>query len=167
MTYVKTVWQDHITEYLNRYSEEINGDGSKTMTPVPGELIQQGTPMSADNFNNLETGVEAAHTDIGVNASNISLLSSRMALQERLLTATIPTTGWSGTAPYSVAVTVPGLTDSRPDINPIYSATLVTARLENEAWNKISYIICTENTMTVTCLDEIPTTAINVELVGG
>lgn len=105
--------------------------------------------------------------DIATNTADISSLDGRLDLQERVLPATIPTTGWSGTAPYTIAVNVPGLTDSRPDTNPIYSATLATARLEKEAWNTISYIDCTVNTMTVTCLDEIPTTAINIELVGG
>lgn len=112
-----------------------------------------------------------ANTDIHVTAvkqAEWDGYDARLNLQERLLTATIPITGWSGTAPYTIAITVPGLTNSRPDINPIYSTTPATARLEKEAWsNAISYIDCTTNTMTVTCLDEIPTTAINVELVGG
>jgi hypothetical protein len=116
-------------------------------------------------------GDHITDTDIHVTAEKQAEwdgYDARLDLQERLLTATIPTTGWSGSAPYSVVVTVTGLTDSRPDINPIYSSTLATARLEKEAWsNAISYIDCTTNTMTVTCLDEIPTTAINVELVGG
>jgi hypothetical protein len=110
----------------------------------------------------------AVHTTaIATNAADIIALDTRLDLQERVLTATIPITGWSGSAPYTIAITVPGLTDSRPDTNPILSATPATARLEKEAWNTISYIDCTENTMTVTCLDEKPTTAINVELVGG
>ncbi|PKP29454.1 MAG: hypothetical protein CVU00_15540 [Bacteroidetes bacterium HGW-Bacteroidetes-17] len=86
---------------------------------------------------------------------------------ERVLTATIPITGWSGAAPFSIAITVSGLTDSRPDINPIYSATLATALLEREAWSDVSYIDCTLNTMTVVCFENVPTTPINIELVGG
>lgn len=76
MAYVKTAWQDHITEYLNRYSEEINGDGSKTMTPVPGEVIQQGTAMSAANFNKIEAGIETAHADINSLNQALSAIST-------------------------------------------------------------------------------------------
>ncbi|AFA50222.1 hypothetical protein [Acetobacterium woodii] len=120
-----------------------------------------------NKINDLIDRVTIAETSISNHTADIASLDTRLDLQERLLTSIIPTTGWSGTAPYSVAVTVSGLTDSRPDINPIYSATLETALLEKEAWNTISYIDCTTDTMTVTCLEEIPTTAINVELVGG
>ena len=31
--------------------------GSKTLTDAPGEIVQQGTPMSATNFNNAEVGL--------------------------------------------------------------------------------------------------------------
>jgi len=125
------------------------------------------TTLSGDVAGNLLVKINDNSADIAENAANIVSLNTRIGTQERVLTATIPTTGWSGTAPYSVAVNVPGLTDSRPDTNPIYSATLATALLQKESWNKISYIDCTANTMTVYCLEEIPTTAINVELVGG
>lgn len=115
-------------------------------------------------INDLKTTVEITLSN---HTAEIAALDTRLDLQERVLTTTIPITGWSGSAPYSVAVTVTGLTDSRPDINPIYSAAVATALLQKESWNKISYIDCTANTMTVYCLEEKPTTAINVELVGG
>ncbi|MBC3796427.1 hypothetical protein [Acetobacterium tundrae] len=123
--------------------------------------------LSGDVAGNLLNLINANTADIASNSEAISSLDTRLDIQERILTATIPITGWSGTAPYSVAITVTGLTDSRPDVNPIYSATLATALLEKESWNKISYINCTANTMTVFCLEEKPTTVINIELVGG
>ena len=58
MSYKRTVWKDHVTEYENRYREEVNADGSITHVPVEGEVIQQGTPMSATNFNNIEDGIQ-------------------------------------------------------------------------------------------------------------
>lgn len=139
-------------EWLETLQNILSGD-------VAGNLL---------NLINGNTADIAVHTTaIAANTAAISALDNRLDIQERVLTATIPITGWSGSAPYSVAVTVTGLTDSRPDINPIYSAILATALLEKESWNKISYINCTANTMTVYCFEEKPTTAINVELVGG
>lgn len=142
------------------YTEQINTDN---MNIIDTELKK-----SADHVADADIHVTAEkQAGWDQNTADIAALDTRLDLQERLLTSTIPTTGWSGTAPYTIAITVPGLTDSRPDINPIYSATPATAVLEKEAWNTIGYIDCTANTMTVTCLEEIPTTAINLELVGG
>lgn len=144
--------EDRFNTWLANLQYILSGD-------VAGNLLN----MINDNTTDI-----ADHTaSIETNTADITLLDTRLDLQERVLIATIPTTGWTGTAPYTIAITVPGLTNSRPDINPILSATLATARLEKDAWNTIGYIDCTANTMTVICLDEIPTTAINVELIGG
>lgn len=55
--YKRTQWQDHVTEYEDRYRETRNEDGTITHTPVDGEVLQQGTPQNAANFNHLEEGV--------------------------------------------------------------------------------------------------------------
>ena len=60
MAYKQTDWKDHVTEYENRYTETQNPDGSVTHTKVEGEVVQQGTPMSAANFNHMEEGIGEA-----------------------------------------------------------------------------------------------------------
>lgn len=55
--YKKTVWQDHVTERPDTYREVQNADGTVTHIPDEGEIIQQGTPMSATNYNNMEDGI--------------------------------------------------------------------------------------------------------------
>ena len=64
--YNRKYWQDHVTQYSNRYKETSNADGTITHEVVEGEVIQQGTPQSAPNFNNVEEGV--------VNATELSAL---------------------------------------------------------------------------------------------
>ena len=59
--YLKTPWKDHVVERPGTYTEVTNADGSKTYTPKPGEIIQQGTPQSATNFNNIEYGLFDVH----------------------------------------------------------------------------------------------------------
>lgn len=54
MAYKRIKWQDHVVTRPRTYTEVINADGSKTLTPAPGEVLQQGTPQSASNFNNAE-----------------------------------------------------------------------------------------------------------------
>ena len=58
--YEQTLWQDHVTEFEDRYTESRNDDGTITHTPVEGEIIQQGTPQNATNFNHMEHGISNA-----------------------------------------------------------------------------------------------------------
>jgi hypothetical protein len=58
--YEPKLWQDHVTQYENRYTESKNDDGTITHTPVEGEVIQQGTPQNGTNFTNMETGISDA-----------------------------------------------------------------------------------------------------------
>lgn len=76
MAYKRTTWQDHVTEYSNRYNETTNPDGSITHTPVEGEVIQQGTPQNAANFNNMEEGIFAAD-QLATEAARMAKVNSR------------------------------------------------------------------------------------------
>lgn len=60
MAYPRTFWRDHVTEYQGRYLMTNNSDGTVTLTPVPGQILQQGTPQNQPNFDNLEEGVFGA-----------------------------------------------------------------------------------------------------------
>lgn len=64
MAYSKLVWKDHVTEHPRTYEVQENGDGTITLIPAPGEITQQGTPVSAENLNHMEDGIEAAHAAI-------------------------------------------------------------------------------------------------------
>ena len=57
MAYEPINWKDHVVERPRTYTEVVNGDGSITHTPAPGEIIQQGTPQSATNFNKMDNGI--------------------------------------------------------------------------------------------------------------
>lgn len=46
MAYNRTIWQDHVTEFSDRFIETDNGDGTISHEPVEGEVIQQGTPQN-------------------------------------------------------------------------------------------------------------------------
>jgi len=72
--YKRQYWQDHVTQFENRYRETTNPDGSIQHTPVEGEILQEGTPQNARNFNNAEEGIFAA------NATAAEL--TRVALQQ-------------------------------------------------------------------------------------
>lgn len=68
-------WVDHVTEFEDRYTETENDDGTVTHTPVEGEVIQQGTPQNAANFNHMEDGI--------VNGSELGALLAIEAIHTR------------------------------------------------------------------------------------
>ena len=47
-------WKDHVTEFPNRFVETDLGGGYTQIEKAGGEVIQQGTPMNAANFNNMD-----------------------------------------------------------------------------------------------------------------
>lgn len=84
------IWKDHVTQYSNRYREVQNADGTITHEAVEGEVIQEGTPQNAQNFNDLEERVFATGE-----AAGIALLKAKMAedrikgLQGEIVEATL------------------------------------------------------------------------------
>ncbi len=75
MSYNWTEWQDHVTEFEDRYTESRNDDGTITHTPVEGEILQKGTPQSAKNFNHMEDGI--------TNASELAALLAIGVIHQR------------------------------------------------------------------------------------
>lgn len=56
--YNQTAWKDHVVQYPNRRTVTKNADGTYDVEKAPGKVIQQGTPQSATNFNNMENGIQ-------------------------------------------------------------------------------------------------------------
>ena len=78
MAYARKHWLDHVVQYPNRYTETSAGGNMVTEIPAPGEIIQQGTPQSAANFNNLEEGVVEANEMSDYNATQIAAMQRRV-----------------------------------------------------------------------------------------
>lgn len=54
--YANLLWLDHAVTPDRTFNMKQNGNGTVTLTPA-GEVVQQGTNMSAANFNNIEMGI--------------------------------------------------------------------------------------------------------------
>ena len=63
MAYTKQTWQDHVTSRPHTYTETVNQDGTKTLTAA-GEVLQQGSAMSAERFSHMEQGIADAHSAV-------------------------------------------------------------------------------------------------------
>lgn len=71
MAYNVTIWKDHAVTPAHTFSVTKNSDGTITLSPA-GTVVQQGTNMSAANFNNMEEGISAA----GIGGQRLYALSS-------------------------------------------------------------------------------------------
>lgn len=79
------------------------------------------------------------------------------------ISVTIPATGWSATAPFTIDVTAYGITaKDKPKISPVLSSTLATAQAQLEAWNCIDSIVTGADKITCTCYLATPNTAIPI-----
>lgn len=72
------IWKDHVTQYSNRYKEVQNADGTITHEEVEGEVIQEGTPQNAQNFNDLEERILASGEVAGLAMLKIAMAESRI-----------------------------------------------------------------------------------------
>lgn len=54
MAYRRIHWKDRRVERPRTYVLTPNADGSQTLTDAPGEVTQEGTPISAENLNRAE-----------------------------------------------------------------------------------------------------------------
>lgn len=59
--YEKVDWVDHVVEKPNNYTLTQNEDGSYKIEAEPGEVLQQGTAVNAQNLNHMEEGIAQAH----------------------------------------------------------------------------------------------------------
>ena len=102
----------------------------------------------------------------GTGATSASAARSNLGAASRVsYTGTITTTWTGSSAPYTQAVTVSGiLATDCPHITPVYSSTLSTALAQKEAWSMVSKAETSANTVTFTCFEEKPTTAIPIQI---
>ena len=87
MSYKILVWKDHAVTPGNTYTVTENSDGTITLTPA-GKVVQQGTNMSAVNFNNMEMGIFAANMTAAEAMQLIRLVKEKTEALEGLVIET-------------------------------------------------------------------------------
>lgn len=60
MSKINIEFKDRIVEFPNRYSLTDNGDGTYTLTPFPGEITEEGTPVNAADLNKMCNAINSA-----------------------------------------------------------------------------------------------------------
>lgn len=93
--------------------------------------------------------------------------SARVGIEARTTVefhVTLPVS-WSGTGPWTQALAIQGILESDTVIIDVeLSGTVANKRLQTTAWGCVSQIDVTDNTITATCIDNAPTTAIPIHI---
>jgi hypothetical protein len=109
--YARNHWKDRSVENPTRFEVTDNGDGTSEITPEPGEVYEAGTPLTQARLNKLESAMSDAYA-----ALMYVLAYVRRALAGKASgikhTVTLPTSGWSGTGPYTYAASVADVSES-------------------------------------------------------
>ena len=85
--------------------------------------------------------------------------------KRKVFTASIAAGSWSGSGPYTQSVSISGiLATDMPHISPVYSDTLATALAQQEAWSLVSKAVTANGSITFTCFEEKPVTAIPIQV---
>lgn len=116
-------WQDHVTEHENRYREIDNGDGTITHEAVEGEILQQGTPQSATNYNHMEDGISNAGELAALLA--IEAIHMRQQVADETGEAIILTLTNSEQYPFNNSVKTVALKNARNHLNYTVSAEVM------------------------------------------
>lgn len=58
MAYEKTVWKNRKVERLLTFKKQDNPDGTITLIPSEGQIVDPGTPIIAENLNKIEDELE-------------------------------------------------------------------------------------------------------------
>lgn len=60
MPYTKTTWTDRVVQNPLTFTQRTNADGTITLIPAEGNIVQAGTPITANVMNNLENQYDEA-----------------------------------------------------------------------------------------------------------
>lgn len=151
-------------------------------TIIPKTLTQAVYDDNNNRLDNILDGkANASHTHTLSNVTDVTATATELnyvqgvtsAIQTQLnskavtttYSATISTTWTGSSAPYTQTVTVTGITSNdTPIVDVVLSTTTSTALNQLEAWGCVSKITTNTNQITVTCLEDKPTTAIPIQL---
>ena len=190
MAYEKTVWKDHVVERPKTYRMVENADGTVTLVPVPGQVIQQGTALNAENLNHIEDalaehdetlgkrlpmagGTMEGYIDMGGNAvkglkapaaGTDAATKDYVDGKRHTFTATLGI-AWTGSGPYTQTVAVSGiLATDMPHIMPVYDAANATAIAQSEGWSCVSKAEAAAGGIKFTCFEDKPGAAVPLQI---
>ena len=194
MAYEKTVWKDHVVERPKTYRMVENADGTVTLVPETGQVIQQGTALNAENLNHIEDtlaehdetlgkrlpmagGTMTGDIDLGGNAlTNVKspvsdadgATKGYVDNKRKTFTAVVPASGWVGSAaPYSQTVAIAGiLATDTPHVTQYYlgSQSVADVIAQDESWAAVSTADAVDGGIHFRCWEDKPAVDIYIQI---
>lgn len=170
VTYSRVNFTNRVVEHPRTYAVTENQDGTITLTPQPGEVVSEGTPLNSTNLNKMDKGVKDcadAINDMNAQLSDDEEDIADLKGRKKTFTATIPATGWisQGSGAYfTLSLPVTGIqsTDT-PDIGIVQTGTWATDEAIREAWALITRITAGTNTLNITA-EAVPSVQIPLQV---
>lgn len=78
--YEKQIWIDHIVERPGTFRETQNADGSITHISEEGNILEEGSPFSANRMNHIEDGIYNISRQANINKDDITSLMIEVAI---------------------------------------------------------------------------------------
>lgn len=160
---------------LNNYLLKNGGDMTGTINmngqPISGlndptndtQAARKGYVDAAATAANAYTDAAKAEANAYTDAAKVEVKA--YADSKRIIKTATLDTAWSGSGPYTQAVSIAEiLSTDTPHIMPVYSTTNSIAITQKEAWACVSKAETADGTITFTCFEEKPTTTIPIQI---
>lgn len=158
-SYTPTEWQDHYVERPQTYVVKENADGTITLVSMEGQIIKQGTPLNASNFNNMEAGITSAKEELAA-------LNEAKAEAEDIFTV-LQASNWSESGTMFVqTVNFNGLKESDTPIVDLIVGHVTGEEAKElfQEWAKVTRMNCGDGILTAYCYAEKPTKNITLQI---
>ena len=161
VTYTRVNFANRVVARPRTYTVTENQDQTVTLTPVPGEVITPGTPLSAANLNVMDKGVDDC-------AKAINDIETALNAKVAFFSAAIPSTGWTSQdsgAYYTISLTVTGiLATDTPDIGIVQTGVWATDEAMRDAWSCVTRITASANDQLTITASEVPSVSIPIQV---
>lgn len=164
-------FEEHISENNAKFTvlekelaQQAHDIASNTdaITALQTENAEQGTQLGQHG-----TKIAELETDVGDHDQQLVALGGQIAGKATVSTYTVslPASGWTGSGPYTQAVSVAGiLATDNPVVDVLLSTNADDAKAEIEGWATVGRITTASGQITVTCYEDKPSRNITMQL---
>lgn len=150
---IKKFINEKVVPAINDYVVSTDGLLDRTGGTMTGDIAMSGNKVTGlANPSNAEDAANKSYVDTGLSAAKTITVAE-----------TLTVAGWSASAPYTQAVSIPGLTNTKKAlVYPVYGTDTSTNLALKEACGMVSFASRSGNTITFTCLEDKPTVNIPI-----
>lgn len=162
--------KDPVTKnYADKIKEDLSKallEACKKLLSLSGGIMTGDINMNGKSISNVKTPEQDSEAANKKYVDDAKAAAGKYTDSKHLSVTATLSTAWTGdAAPYKQTVTIAGiLATDHPHVMPVYSDALDTAILEKEAWALVSDADTADGSITFTCFEEKPVTAINVQI---